>query len=548
MSYNLESLTKNSSAQAILRHLGIDKANDVESFLFLKKTALSDPFLFKDMERVSERLKRAIKKKELIIVAGDFDVDGLISTAMLFDYFQAVGANVQFYIPDRFTDGHGLNREAVIQLAKRRPAVVITVDNGITSFEAAKEAKDFGIDLIITDHHDPQPQLPEAFAILNPKCEPRAPERENYLFLAGAGVALYLIRAVHTKLKKDFSLQDYYILAAIASVADVVPLTYDNRILVKKGLAVIRKTKFVGLRMLLNQLYLNGDVFSQDIGFRVAPILNAAGRIESATLAVNLFLAKTPQEAKECIEKLEALNSERKKETKGLVDSLIPQAKELSDRGDKVLILDGNFHQGVIGIAASKIKDMFGKPTIVVSYDALGMVGRASCRSIDGYNIKLGVEKLGDLKIAGGGHYMAAGFSFKKENLEAIRTAFNSTYDDIFRKSSSIIDPDAVIDVQASDIDDEFVSLVHQLEPFGAKHDAPLVRIPGVKLKKVEISKNDHMFFQIEGIERLRGLMFFITEKKLDRSILDKNVTIIGTLTADDQDRIKLLVEEMSLS
>jgi single-stranded-DNA-specific exonuclease len=403
--------------QQILFNRGYLTEDSVNEFLDPGAFIETDPYLIKEMEDAVSRINRALEENQEIIIYGDYDADGVTSTALLAEALREVGACVNVYFPDRFAEGYGLNHRAVERIAASNAKLLITVDCGVRAVEEVAHATKLGLDVIITDHHIQGDALPEAFALLNPH---RVDTNYPYEGLAGVGVAYKLAQAIFRERglpsSKEKVLLDF---VAIGTVADMVPLTGENRTLVKMGLYVLNSSPRIGIKALINVSgYREGGIDSTSIGFGLGPRLNAAGRVQSALTAYELLVAKNPQTASDIAKELEQLNNKRKQLTLDVVERAIETFK-LSDIETILLVVDPDFHEGVVGLAASRICDEFYRPAIV------GKVGeshtRASARSIPGFHITEALEKCSDLLDRFGGHEAAAGFSVRNENFQELQ-------------------------------------------------------------------------------------------------------------------------------
>lgn len=460
---------------------------------------LTDPFKLTNMKKICERIKVAIENKEKIIICGDYDADGTVSTAMLVRFFREMKYPVSWYIPHRIEEGYGISAIGVENLVKNEQAqLLISVDNGIAAFDAGDKSIELGVDLIVTDHHDVvDNKLPNCYAILNPKIEQ---DNESYRYLAGAGVALYLIRAMKRFFKLDYiNLDKYLLLCTLASIADVVPLREENRTLVKKGLALIKSkhNEISGLTALLEEAKIDlryiHNLSAQDVGFKIAPMLNAAGRLEGAEKTIHLLIEEKYKDSKPYAEALKSLNMQRRAES----DLLLEKVKNNLNFEQNVLISSGDdYHAGIIGVVAGKIKELTKKPTIIISFNPETKIGKASCRSIEGFNIVKALENSRELFEGFGGHYMAAGFSIKKENLNKFVGQINQYFKDNFDPKN--IKDDYDLEMINKDFTPEFLEQMNQLEPFGAKLELPKILYTG-KIEEISVIKDAHLIIKFQN-------------------------------------------------
>ncbi|NSW54261.1 MAG: single-stranded-DNA-specific exonuclease RecJ [Anaerolineae bacterium] len=439
---------------------------------------LYDPFLLKDMETAVERLRQALQQRERIIVYGDYDCDGVTATAMLVEFLQRVGANAEGYIPDRFDEGYGLNKDAILQLAAEGCQLLVTVDCGIRSVEEVALAVERGMDVILSDHHLPGEVLPPALAIIDHR-QPgdEYPEKE----LCGAGLAFKMIEAYLQRVPTEgVEAAEWLDLAAVATVADIVPLTGENRALVKAGLEVIRQGKRVGLNALIGAAGLQSGTFkASNIAFGIGPRINAAGRIENAQVALQLLTSHDPHEAATLAQGLDDLNTRRQEET---VDVQRVAEEQALESGDPPLIFatSPDFHMGVVGLAASRLTETYYRPAVVV---ALGEdYARASCRSIPEFHITHALDGCQDLFDVNdgeryGGHAAAAGFTIRNEKLPELRRR-------LLDAARSQIDSKPLVPTIPVDVSFNFgyllrnreniYKLVQLLEPTGTANDPVL--------------------------------------------------------------------------
>ncbi len=475
-------------AVLLLQSRGIKTADAVLEFVSASETELSSPFLIKDMEKAADRIKLAIENGERILVYGDYDADGVTATALLTSYLEAVGADVSYRIPSRLKEGYGLSPETAREICDSGIELVITVDNGIASFEEAEIFKSRGIDFIVTDHHKVGDRLPDAFAVVDPHREDDSSPEEN---LAGVGVALKLIAALEDG---DFSsvFDDFGDLAAIGTVADIVPLTGENRIIVAKGLSLIKNSFRPGIIKLLELSGVKGEVTGTSVAFGIAPRINAAGRMGSAETALSLLLTEDEEEAEELVRYLSSQNSERQNTESKITEDIEAYFDINPDfRNDAVLVAAGKgWHPGVIGIAASRLVEKYGRPAIVISVGEDG-VSRGSGRSIDGFSLYDALSFSSDTLIQFGGHMLAAGFSVKEENIDSFRKKINE-----YASALPPFYPTLGIDIRLNPaaICTDILESLSYLEPFGADNPAPFFGLFAVEITAIKpIGSDKHI-------------------------------------------------------
>ena len=445
---------------------------------------LHDPFRLADMLPAVERLERALAQKERIAIHGDYDVDGITSTVILRRALELLGGNVVHFIPERLRDGYGLQPAAIERLHAEGVNLIVSVDCGIRGADAARRARELGVDLIITDHHEPDASLPQAFAVINPKRRDCTYPDKN---LAGVGVALKLVQALCAKAGRAAWLPAFVKVAAIGTLADVVPLTGENRIIAKLGLALLSKGPHkVGLRSLLDVCGLIGkDIDSYHIGFVLAPRVNAAGRMSSPDIAARLLLASDEAlsvEARELAEQLNAENVRRQQEEAEIVAQARKAVETDLEVGSRtVIVVAGEgWHRGVIGIVASKLVDAFHRPAIVLSTD--GAMAHGSCRSIPSFNMLGALESCADAMIKFGGHKQAAGLTIETARIRELRARVNEHADGCLHPDD--LRPRLWIDgaLGFRSITEQVASELTQLAPFGAGNPCPVFRASRVTI------------------------------------------------------------------
>ena len=432
---------------------------------------LSDPSLLADMDKACERIWRAIDNGETIVVFGDYDVDGVTATALLYQHLKGMGATVKCMLPSREGDGYGLSRNAIQSLHDRGCQLIVTVDNGISAVEEAEFAAELGIDLIITDHHLPPETLPKAVAVVDPR---RRDDTSPFKGLCGAGVAFKLCAALDGCPPEEM-LEYCGDLAAVGTVADVMPLTGENRTLVKSGLRQLQQTDRPGLEALLEEVGLAGrPVTAENVSYAIAPRINAAGRMDSAVTALQLVLCEEPDRAEELAHRLNEINVQRQE----IEMQIFKAAQELLEQEperleDRVVLLWGrDWHPGVIGIVASRLVERTGRPVIVVTIDEHGEC-KGSGRSVQGFNLHACIGACADLLIRYGGHAMAAGLSIREENLPELRRRLNEwAARECPVLHSTPLECDLSIHLDRVTV--ESVRRLERLAPYGAENPTPV--------------------------------------------------------------------------
>ncbi|MCD6551209.1 single-stranded-DNA-specific exonuclease RecJ [Thermotoga sp.] len=480
----------------ILVNRGIDTEESARSFLFVDETCQHDPFLFKDMEKAVETLLEARSEGYFVLIHGDYDVDGITSAVVLKEFLEENGWKVDVYIPHRIEEGYGIQKENILSFKEMGVSCLITVDCGITAVESIDLAKRLGMKVIVTDHHEVNGDIPPADAIVNPKVP-----GENYPFrdLAGVGVTYKLVQALAQTLKCP-NVEKYLELVALGTVADMVSLLDENRYFVKKGVEQLVKTRRMGLRKLLEKLGLK-RLTSHDISYKIAPRLNAAGRMGSATDAFVLLTMKDPTKVESVVERLMELNNERRRIERQIFKEAVEMIEANDLWKDPIIVVAGeNWHVGVIGIVAAKLANRYEKPVAVVSLS--DDYAKGSIRSYNGYDI-MNTFSSDILEIFDeiGGHSSAAGFSLRKEQLEAFREYIKNVALEL-KDEKVLVDAEASID----DIDDRFVEDMNLLMPFGQGNPEPVLLLSDLLIEKIHFfgEDNSNVFLHLrDGEKRL---------------------------------------------
>ncbi len=468
---------------------------------------LPDPFLMKDMDRAVQRISQAVANGELICIYGDYDCDGITSTALLYTYFSAIGAEVLYYIPDRDSEGYGLNKAAIAGLNRLGVQLIVTVDNGISALEEIGYANSLGIDVVVTDHHQPRETLPDACAVVDPH---RKDCPYPYKNLCGCGVAFKLICAMEQEGEGMELLEHFGPIVALGTIADVVELTGENRIIVKKGLELLEDCDSVGLRTLMEVAGLNKrKLDSTSVAFGIAPRLNAAGRIGKADLAVELLLTEDEEEALSIANEINGYNETRK----DLVDEIIEDIDQLCAEDpslleQRLLIISGEgWHHGVIGIAASKLVERYSKPTLLITRE--GGEARGSARSVEGYSIIKAISRNSAWLTRYGGHDQAAGLSIRSEDIEDFRDALLADAKEEFDLMP--VDELSVDVIMApEEINLQNVRQLDCLEPFGCGNEAPVVMIPGCRIEAIyPLSEDRHIRLRLSNGKKVFQALYF---------------------------------------
>ena len=493
---------------AVLASRGIDTAEEAAAFLEHEQRLTYSPFLMADMDKAAERVQQALTNGERIAVFGDYDVDGITATCILVDYLRSRGADVLHYIPRRIEDGYGLSCDAIEGLHRQGARLLITVDCGITGVEEVDFANSLGMDVVITDHHECKEVLPAAAAVVDPH-RPDCPY--PFKHLAGCGVALKLALALGGPDREEALFSRYCTLAAVGTVADVMQMSGENRTIVSRGLAAIEHSDFIGLHALLKEAGLSGrEITSVQIGFVLAPRINAAGRMGAADKAAELLLCTDPAEAERMARELCALNRERQNVEQTIYSQAEEMIARLPDRDRSALVLESSrWHQGVVGIVASRLSEKYSRPSFMIHLN--GDTGKGSCRSWGGFNLFAALENCKDLLLGFGGHELAAGFTIEEANIPAFRERMND-YARSFRGGAapvSVLDVDVAI-THPSAVTLEELEALSALEPYGSGNARPVFCLLGATLLRTQnVGQNRHLKLRLgKGSAQFDGIFF----------------------------------------
>jgi len=478
--------TSGSLLRQILSQRGLD-ITAIDRFLGPQLDALSDPKSMRDLDFAAERVARAVVRGERIMIHGDYDADGVTSTALVVQFMRSIDACVDYFIPDRFRDGYGLNSKSLQVFSKRGITVVITVDCGISAFEQARSAKTLGIDLIITDHHRCSDELPEAFAVVNPR---RSDCNFPYKGLCGAGVAFYFLIALRAELRrrgffrnrKEPGLRSYLDLVFLGTLADAVPLTEDNRILSQFGFFALIAGARPGVGALLTAANINRrTVTARDLSFGVVPLVNAAGRIAHANRAVELFLSSDHHQAASLANELRAYNDQRRRIEADMLKEVESQLRSYDTSQPAIVLWGAQWHAGVLGIVAARIAERFGRPTLLLNVE--NGVAKGSGRGIDGVDLYHTVSALDDLLLSYGGHAQAVGVTLTALNTEKLKDRFCAEISRVgvgMPEGKSLISIDARLPLTKLTL--ELLEELRALEPYGVGNPEPIFRSGGARI------------------------------------------------------------------
>ncbi len=462
----------------LLAARGIKDGEAAGKFLDPRMEDMYSPFLMKGMGEAVERVNRAVDNKEKITVYGDYDVDGITSTSIVYMFLLSVGADVDYYLPDRISEGYGLNLSAVKMIAESGTGLLLTVDTGITAVKECRAAAGLGMDVVITDHHECLDELPEACAVVDAK---QPGETYPYRFLAGCGTAYKLIQGLKERRGYEGDISDYLELAALGTVADIVPLTDENRIIASEGFRRMKAPRNMGLRKLLESggYDFKKDITSGFIAFGIAPRLNAGGRMGDAARGVKLFTTSDEQEASAIAQELNSENNERK-QTENLILKEVTDIIETSDeiKNSRIIVVSGEgWHHGVVGIVSSRIKEMYYRPNIILSVE--NGIATGSARSIGGFNLFEALCTCSDLMIKFGGHEAAAGMTLSCDNVPELTRRLNDYAAQHMNTDMLIPVIHPEIRVQPEDISIGLAETIQKMEPFGEGMPEPVAALEG---------------------------------------------------------------------
>lgn len=498
--------------------------DDIKKFLNPTRDDFYDPFLLPDMEQAVERIEQAINNKEKILIYGDYDADGITSTTILIKFFKEIGVEVDKYIPNRLEEGYGINNKALEEIKNRGIDLIITVDTGITANDQVKYANELGLDVIITDHHEPSDEIPKAVAVIDAK---RKNNKYPFNQLAGCGIAFKLTQAISIKRKLDPSkyLKNLDIVS-IGTISDLVPLVDENRVIVKLGLMLVKQTKNIGLRKLLLESQLK-EVDSTSISFGITPRINAAGRLGNQYDALNLFITEDVKEAERLSEVLNSYNIERQKIGNKIYEEAISQLKD--EEKNCIILGKEDWHHGVIGIVSSKITEKFNKPSILLCFE--NNIAKGSGRSVPGFDLYKAISSTKEYLLGFGGHTMACGLSLTVENFEKFKKEITKYIDenlDISKLEKEIyIDENLTID----DLDIEKIKELKSLEPFGEENPEPIIMYENVEINGIRtLSENKHLKLSLKKNDKIIDAIGFNLGELAEKYKIGDTIDIIGNI------------------
>jgi single-stranded-DNA-specific exonuclease len=570
------SLGINPVVAKLLYNRGYTSVESAKAFVYMESEMLLDPFKMKDVEKGISGIKAAIEEGKKITVYGDYDVDGVTSVCTLYLYLKSIGANVDYYIPNRAGEGYGVSPAAIDAIKENGSTLIVTVDTGTTAVEEVEYAKSIGVDFIITDHHECRSDLPDALAVINPHrpdCE--YPFKE----LAGVGVVFKLICAYEERVKGHSRIQAakrifslYADLVAIGTIADVMPIKEENRIIVRYGLSMIENTDRIGLAALIEAASAKNDaqrsaqrkkkvkITSGYIGYTLAPRINAAGRIKTASLAVELFLSDNKARAKEIAEELCRTNKERQAEENKIMQEAYEKIEKYDIEKNPVIVLDADtWHHGVIGIVASRITEKYTRPAILVSFEGNESetpspddVGKGSGRSIKGMNLVDALCHCSDHLVKFGGHELAAGLSVTRSELDTFRRLINEYAVSNLSEKDMVQTVEADCELDFSDVNLALAKGIQLLEPYGVSNPIPAFVLRGVTVNDINgISDGKHTRLSIgNGRYTLSAMYFSNSPESLNIFVGDK-VDVLFNLDVNEwggRESAQLIVRDIKPS
>lgn len=516
----------NETLSTILVNRNIVNDDEIKIFLNPTRNDFYNPYTLPDIETAVNRIIKSIENKEKVIIYGDYDVDGITSISVLKKFLDERGLEVGYFIPNRLHEGYGLNKEKIKEIVEQKYTLMITVDCGISGLEEVEFANKLGLETIITDHHEPLEELPKALAVIDPKIE-----TSKYPFdqLAGVGVVFKLIQAISMRLELDEKEYLKYLdLVCVGTISDIVPLVDENRIIAKLGLKLVEVTKNVGLKTLL-KLAAYQNIDSNTISFGIAPRVNACGRMGHETEALRLFLTDNAKEAEELAEKLNKYNKERQDTEKEIVKQALEKIENEELKSSNTIVLgDERWHHGVIGIVASKITDIYFKPTVLVCYE--GEEGRGSGRSVPGFDLHSALCKSSKYLEKYGGHEMAVGLSLQKSNFEKFKAEMEKVATEA--KVNEII-PVITIDklLSLKEININMIKDLKLLEPFGEANKTPLFACKNLKIDSIRaLTEGKHLKLSLRDENIVINAIGFNMGHHAENYTIGDKVDIVGAL------------------
>jgi single-stranded-DNA-specific exonuclease len=531
---------------SILINRNIDTSQKVEQFVNPTRNDFHDPFLMPDMEKAVDRILKAIETNEKVMIYGDYDVDGITSITVLKKFLLDRGLETGEYTPNRLEEGYGLNKEAVKSIYEQGYTLMITVDCGISGNEEIAYAKELGMEVIVTDHHEQGEEIPNCLAVIDAK---RKDNQYPFNQLAGVGVVFKLIQAISIQLELDAKEYLKYLdIVCVGTISDIVPLVDENRVIAKLGLKLVAMTKNIGLRTLLNSIGYK-KIDSNTISFGVAPRINACGRMGAQEEALKLLLTESQEEADKITEILNQYNQERQATEKAIFEEAVQQIEQSEKDSPCLVVGNEKWHHGVIGIVSSKVTELYFKPSILICFEE--EEGKGSGRSIPGFDLHEALMKCGTYIERFGGHSMAIGITVKKENFEEFKKEFQE-----YAKSKGISDiiPIIKIDEETTlkNVSLETVKELSLLEPYGEANKVPLFLIRNLKIQSIRtLSEGKHLKVRLGQDSYMIDAIGFGIGEWAESYLIGDKVDVVGSLEVNSfngNEQVQLVIKDMRKS
>ena len=533
----------------ILNDMHFKDDKEIEKFLKPKRTDFYNPFFMPDMEKAVSRITKALKNNENITIFGDYDADGITSTTILKRFFHDINKECNVYIPNRLNEGYGLNKNAIKKLSEDGTNLIITVDCGITAIEETKYAKELGIDIVITDHHESGEEIPDAEAVVDCK---RKDNKYPFRELAGCGVAFKLTQALckNLELNENQALK-YLDIACVGTISDVVPLVDENRVIVKLGMLLLKQTKNLGLKQIINNAHFK-EFNSMSVAFGITPRINACGRLGHQGEALELFTTDNQEKATELAKKMDEYNIQRQLEEKRIYDEAITLLQEEAQTNgitNCIVLGHENWNPGVIGIVSSRITEKFYKPSILVCFDK--DIAKGSGRSIEGFDLHKALMKCDKYLTNYGGHSLAAGLSLNTKDFEKFKNMINEYAEKNIKDEDLIPTINIDLKLEDSQLNIEDVEELKLLEPFGQSNEEPIFMITNLKVVSIKtLSDGKHLKLYLKNQNYLDAIGFNLGERANELKIGD-TIDIVGNLNINEFNntkKVQMLLKDFKIT
>ena len=533
----------------IIEQKNFKNEEELKVFLNPTRTDFYDPYLMPDMEKAVSRILKALKNNENITIFGDYDADGITSTTILKRFFHDINKECNVYIPNRLNEGYGLNKNAIKKLSEDGTNLIITVDCGITAIEETKYAKELGIDIVITDHHEPGEEIPDAEAVVDCK---RKDNKYPFRELAGCGVAFKLIQALckNLDLNENQALK-YLDIACVGTISDVVPLVDENRVIVKLGMLLLKQTKNLGLKQIINNAHFK-EFNSMSVAFGITPRINACGRLGHQGEALELFTTDNQEKATELAKKVDEYNVQRQLEEKRIYDEAITLLQEEAQTNgitNCIVLGHENWNPGVIGIVSSRITEKFYKPSILVCFDK--DIAKGSGRSIEGFDLHKALMECDKYLTNYGGHSLAAGLSLNTKDFEKFKNMINEYAEKNIKDEDLIPTINIDLKLEDSQLNIEDVEELKLLEPFGQSNEEPIFMITNLKVVSIKtLSDGKHLKLYLKNQNYLDAIGFNLGERANELKIGD-TIDIVGNLNINEFNntkKVQMLLKDFKIT